>query len=395
MFSERLPELLKLAEDVGTSNSLPPERLTSLLEACASGRGLEPDEIVELMRGTLEQENRNIILDFAARYQRPRERDILLLPPLYFATKCENSCLYCHFSSQGGRLSLDEFLDELEALTDLGYRSIELVSSQDPELYQKGDAYSLQDQRYEIHRLLPYFREAKKALQEKGGGMLTSNIPPIDPQSLRELKSVGLDCYLLWVETFHPGQYAALHRGNTPKANQAFRLDSLEHAAEVGIAHIAGAFLKGLYDWRTEEVLLYAFDRLLKSRYGKGFSIIGTPRLKGPFTQAELVRSYRVSDADYELNIALDRILFDGINWLQTREDPRMNMSLIDRYGGGVILTLDCSTALGGYSAPATTQAQFPVYRQNLKEAVQDLERAGYNAIFDWDPRTLSGFQRQ
>ena len=114
--------------------------------------------------------------------------------------------------------------------------------------------------------------------------MLTTNIPPLDVESLRRLRENGLDCFLVWQETFNPGQYAqaSLPREGR-KASQGFRLDSMENAIAAGIKHLAGAFLKGLYDWRKEEVLLYLFDRYLKTKNGRGFSIIGTPRVKGDF----------------------------------------------------------------------------------------------------------------
>ena len=141
-------------------------------------------------------------------------------------------------------------------------------------------------------------------------------------------------------------------------------------------------------------MVLYALDRYLKGKFGHGFSIIGTPRLKGPFVQSEFVKAYEVSDEDYEVNIALDRILFDGILWLQTRESPEMNRRLITKYGGGVILTITCSTAPGGYAKVYPAKAQFPVHRQDLRKMVHLYEEDGFTARFDWNSRTLSEFQR-
>jgi 2-iminoacetate synthase len=316
------------------------------------------------------------------------------LPPLYLSSICENNCLYCDFSSNGERLSYDEFLDEFNQLLDMGYQSIELVSSHDPELFFQCDRFDLNNQHYSIDGLVRYFELGKKRLEENGGGMLTSNIPPVDVKSLKKLKSVGLDCYLIWLETFDPLQYSRLHKQESPKANQAYRLDSFERAFEAGIEHFAGAFLKGLFDWRKDEAALYLLDKYLKKKTGRGFSIVGTPRLKGLFTKSEFVKPYLVSDEDYELNFALDRILFDGILWLQTRESPSFNFRLIERYGAGVILTLDCSTAPGGYNKPPKAKPQFPVYRQDLYEAIPKLENNGYRVKLVWDSETLFNMQR-
>lgn len=313
MFSQILNHIIKQAEKVGKLTPIDQRQTLFLLEKCIKGEKLSIEEIVKLLNGTLDKKNKKLILDFSANYKRPHNQEILLLPPLYFSSICENNCLYCDFSSVGECLSYDEFLDEFNTLLNMGYRSIELVSSQDPELYLPLDSFDLNNQLYNIDKVVKYFELARNRLKDNSGGMLTSNIPPVDVKSFRKLKSVGLDCYLIWLETFNPIQYSKLHHKKGPKANQAFRLDSFEKAIEAGIEHLAGAFLKGLYDWRKEEAFLYLFDKYLKTKNGKGFSIIGTPRLKGDFTKSKLVKPYLVSDQDYELNIALDRILFDGV----------------------------------------------------------------------------------
>jgi len=395
MFSTGFDRIRNTAARIGNRNVLPdPGRLTDLLEKAAAGSVLDDDELLEVINFTFDQESRNLILEFAERYFRPREREILLLPPLYVSSICENDCRYCSFSSNGKRLSLNEFSDELETLIGLGYRSIELVSSQDPSLYKHTDGFNLQDQTFLIDKAVEYFACARDRLRQDGRSMLTSNIPPLDTGSFRKLKQAGLDCYLVWLETFNPQQYASLHIQDGPKANQSFRLDSFERAVEAEINHLAGGFLKGLHDWRREEFVLYALDRHLKGKIGKGFSIIGTPRLKGEFQLSNLVNTYTVSDEEYILNIALDRILFDGILWLQTRESFDFNLQLIRRFGAGVILTLTSCTAPGGYCRPPKASSQFPVYKQDLHDSVRALENKGFSVLFDWDSWTLSQFQR-
>lgn len=395
MFSHKLFEIIEKAERIGKSPPADEPEILHLLEKSVNNNGLEIGEIVDLVNGTFKEKNKELIKDFASHYQRPHNQDILLLPPLYFSSVCENDCLYCDFSLEGDRLSHSEFLDEFNTLLDLGYKSIELVSSQDPDIYIHDQSYNLNTQVFQIEEVISYFTLAKERLDENGGGMLTSNIPPLDRESFLKLRSAGLECYLSWLETFNPTQYKKLHDKNGPKINQEFRLDSFENAFNAGIEHVAGAFLKGLYDWRKEEVVLYLFDQYLKEKQGRGFSIIGTPRLKGSFVKFPLVRDYLVSDKEYELNIALDRILFDGILWLQTRESIHTNRSLISKYGGGVILTLTSCTAPGGYYRPAKTREQFPVFKQNLDQAVEDLEQLGFNVIFNWNSKDLSDFQRK
>ncbi|MBN2199174.1 MAG: radical SAM protein [Candidatus Aminicenantes bacterium] len=394
MFGDVFRRYLHWADKVGTEDGLSGAQTLSLIEKCVRSPDLDPEEIAALLSAASEEENRKVILDFAARYKRPHNREILLLPPLYFSSICENRCQYCDFSASGKRLSLEEFRREFRALLKRGYRSIELVSGQDPGLFVHRKPFDLSRQAYDIEGAAAYFRIAREELDQNGGGMVTSNIPPVDGESLGRLRDNGLDCYLSWVETFDPAQYARLHNPRGPKINQAFRLNAYERAREAGIPHVAGAFLKGLSDWKKEEFLLYFLDSHLRRKTGRGFSIIGTPRIKGSFCSSPLISGTAMSDDDYELNIALDRILFDGILWLQTRETPSLNRSLINRYGGGIILTPDCSTAPGGYSRPTSATPQFPVYRQNVKTAVGRLEADGFEVRYAWDAGTLASFRR-
>ncbi len=394
MFSDNLNRTFTSLEKIGLDSPLEPKEFLSLLEKSAAGTNLTREEIARLLNGTRRSKNKKLVFDFAMNLKRPRSQEILLLPPLYFSSICENRCLYCDFSTNGIRLTTGQFSREVDALLRTGYRSIELVSSQDPRLYLRTGRFRMDDQKFDIEPVLPYFSIAKRRLNGVGHGMLTSNIPPVDLNSLRRLKDVGLDCYLIWLETFSPAQYARLHKNGGPKLSQKFRLDSIEFALAAGIPHVAGAFLKGLYDWRKEEACLYLFDRHLKRNWGRGFSIIGTPRLKGHFRASDYVRPYHVSQEDYELNIALDRILFDGILWLQTREPFSLNRRILKRFGAGVILTISCSTAPGGYYKDFKSKPQFPVFKNELSQAIKRLERDGFVVRFDWGSQTLLEFQR-
>ncbi len=394
-FSKVLPECVQQAARIGTDPPISEGQTLGLLEKAVGLESLDGEEIVALLNGLSEPANARTVIDFSKSYERPRSNEVLLLPPLYFSSLCENKCSYCDFSMNGGvRLNHDEFREEVDALLDMGYRSIEVVSGQDPELFVRRRPFDLHDQRFDVDRLTPYFEILAGRLADEGGGMITSNIPPVCIEGFGKSKASGLDCFLTWLETFDPGQYSRLHPHNDPKGNQGFRLDAFDRAIEAGVEHMAGAFLKGLFDWRKEEAVLYLLDRYLKARWGHGFSIIGSPRIKGRFLGSRPIREYAVSDEEYELNIALDRVLFDGILWLQTREHLDLNRRLINSYGGGVIMTLTCSTAPGGYSKPSEGRAQFPVFLQSLDEAVRKVEDDGFKVRFAWGSGELAGLQR-
>lgn len=394
-FSQRLPDCIQAAEKIGKLPLIGPRETEDLVAKAIGPSGLTDDEIVILLNGLEDSENARVVLEFSKSYSRPRDGEIFLLPPLYISSICENKCAYCDFSTGGGiRLNLEEFHEEVESLIRMGYRSIEVVSSQDPELFVRQLPFDPADQRFALDPAVRYFEILKERISADGVGMITSNIPPVCAQGFEDLGSAGLDCFLAWLETFDPSQYARLHVNSGPKGHQGYRLDSFERALEVGIPHVAGGFLKGLHDWRKEEVVLYLFDRHLKERWGKGFSIIGSPRVKGRFLGSMVIKESMVSDAEYELNIALDRLLFDGILWLQTRESFDFNRYLINTYGGGVVLTLTSSTAPGGYSKRQETHAQFPVFSQDHVSAVSRLEEDGLKVHYAWDAAALTECQR-
>ena len=394
-FSQRLEEFTELVGTIGKLPLIGPPETEQLLVKATEPDGLTDDEILLLLTGLEDQENARVVLDFSSDYSRPRDGEVFLLPPLYFSSICENKCAYCDFSTGGGvRLTAEEFGREVDALLGMGYRSIELVSSQDPELFVRRTPFELEDQAFDLTGAVRYFEILKEKIAAGGGGMITSNIPPVCTQGFEELKTAGLDCFLVWLETFDPVQYERLHVGTGPKGHQAFRLDSFERAIEAGIEHVAGGFLKGLHDWRKEEAILYLFDRHLKERSGRGFSIIGSPRVKGRFLGSLAIKETLVNDENYELNIALDRILFDGILWLQTRESFDTNHHLINTYGGGVVLTVTSCTAPGGYSKPAEAHAQFPVHSQDYLDAISRLEADGLTVHSAWGPSDLSECQR-
>ncbi len=395
-FSQRLPESIERVARIGNLPPIGPRETERLIVKATETAGLTEDEIVTLLNGLEDSENARVVLDFSRSYSRPRDSEILLLPPLYFSSICENKCAYCDFSTGDGvRLTAEEFGAEVDTLLGMGYRSIELVSSQDPELFVRQTPFDPSDQHFDLAPTVRYFEILKERIGANGGGMITSNIPPVSTRGFADLKNAGLECFLVWLETFDPVQYARLHVDTGPKGHQGFRLDSFERALEVGVPHVAGGFLKGLHDWRKEEAILYLFDRHLKERCGRGFSIIGSPRVKGRFLGSMTIRDHMVSDDDFELNIALDRVLFDGILWLQTRETFDFNRHLINTYGGGVVLTLTSSTAPGGYSKPQESHAQFPVFTQDHVRAVSQLEEDGLKVRYAWDTADLSECQRR
>jgi 2-iminoacetate synthase len=363
------------------------KQVTEILEKRLSGQKLTEREAVTLIRASDISPFDEKIISAASQLERPRKNEVFVLPPLYISSSCVNACTYCNFHGKGKSLSLNEFEDEFRWLVDSGHRSIELVFGQDPKMFVPETNFDGKDQRYDVTKVAEYFQKAKQILDQNGGGMLTINAPAVDELSYHKLKNAGLDVMLLWQETFNPMRYQKLHPGNTPKSFQDYRLNVYDRARNAGMEHIAGTFLKGLYDWRVEEQMLCHLDRDLYERQGRGFSMIGTPRIKN-------FEKYHVSDEDYILNIALDLLIYSGPLWLQTRESWELNSKIYDQFGGGFIQTIDTSTAPGGYAKLGKGKAQFPVhpYQRNVIE--KSLMQKGINTVYSWNVQDLSSIQR-
>ena len=56
----------------------------------------------------------------------------------------------------------------------------------------------------EISSALRYFEILNEKIADNGGGMITSNVPPVCTEGFAGMKDAGLDCFLVWLETFDP-----------------------------------------------------------------------------------------------------------------------------------------------------------------------------------------------
>jgi len=69
-------------------------------------------------------------------------------------------------------------------------------------------------------------------------------------------------------------------------------------------------------------------------------------------------------------------VLPNTLPWFSTRENFELSKKVIQ--GGGALFTLDCSTAVGGYTL-SDKFSQFPVYSKGLSKGIKWLKSLGYN----------------
>lgn len=364
--------------------------IKDILKQRLRGEALSIQECCTLVYASILTDVAAMIIEAAMQLALLYNNKVFLLSPLYVSSYCCNDCEYCEFgpncskklnlpeiekTHRGERLSLPEFVNEGIALLDMNYRNIELVFGQDTHFFKP-----LSKQMYDVTKLCEYVKELKKIMvMRNGGGMIVLNAPPLDIEAYKKLSN-SIDMMLLWLETSNILCYRRYHGTKYPKSDYPFRQFSFGNAHDGDIKYTAGGYLAGLSPWRDETLALLYHDRYLKEKYGRnGFKIIGTPRYKG-----NLEIDASVSDDEYLLSIALYRLIFDGIPWIQTRESAELNKKIIDTFGGRFILTKDCSTAVGGYSKKAKGKMQFPVHRYT-DEIFDYLKEKGIQPVYDWD----------
>lgn len=310
---------------------------------------------------------RNLVIKIASEKRKKLwQNRLFLVPPLYVTDKCINDCLYCPWRRsnpvQRRALNSEELKKEIDFLIKQGYRTIELVGASDPT--------------FTADRTAEFINITKKKLDEVGGGEVGLNFESTLEESYKRFVKAGLHFMVLWQETYHPETYKKMHPANTKKANMDYRLDAFDRAIQGGLKRVGIAFLGRLYDWKFEVLALFTHARYLEETYGAPPFIIGTPRWRYAEGCAIKKDPYKYPDDSWLLVAAIYKLAFPkSLPWFSTRE--KFELSKEAAKGGGALFTLDCSTAVGGYTIKKDFP-QFPVYSKNLSEGKKWLKSLGY-----------------
>jgi len=333
---------------------------------------LEKDKLqlkdVYLLVETYENpELRNLVIETAVKKREKIWKNrLFLVPPLYVTDRCINDCLYCPWRKsnpfQRKALNREELKQEINFLIKQGYRTIELVGASDPT--------------FTADKIAEYINITKKELDKVGGGEIGFNFESTLKENYKKFVKTGLHFMVLWQETYHPETYKKLHPVNTQKANMNYRLDAFDRAIQGGLKRVSITFLGRLYDWKFEVLALFTHGRYLEKTYGIPPFIIGTPRWR--YAEGCVIKKdpYEYPDDAWLLAAAIYKLAFPkSLPWFSTRE--RFKLSKEAAKGGGALFTLDCSTAVGGYTLKKDFP-QFPVYSKNLSEGKKWLKFLGF-----------------
>jgi len=276
---------------------------------------------------------------------------IVLFAPLYIGNKCINSCKYCGFRCDNGKverrtLTDDELQAEVAVLLQNGHKRLVIDYGEHPD--------------YDADVIAHAVKTIYSVKTEHGSiRRINVNCMPLDVEGYRKMKAVGIGTYQIFQETYHRPTYAAMHPfGN--KADFLWRLYGQDRAMEGGCDDVGLGALFGLYDWRFEAMGLLAHAIHLEERFNVGPHTFSFPRVKAASNRA-LDPKYDLSDANFKRLIAILRLSVPYTGMVLTAREPaKLRRELID-YG--------CSQIDGG------THIEIGGYQESLKRERQDLNR--------------------
>jgi 2-iminoacetate synthase len=260
-------------------------------------------------------------------------------------------------------------------IEEKGLKVLELVYATDPKV--------------RIDAMCRHVELLRRLLEQHGGGIVGISAEPFEEPDYRRLVNAGLCWSVLWQETYDKTRYAALHPGKTKKANFEYRLDAYEAMLAAGIEHVGIGVLSGLSDWRRDWATLMLHEEYLRKHYGRGATILGTPRLKGAPGALLQQSSYTPTREEFLATVALHNNFSPrSAPFVSTREEWDVCIEMAG--GGGCLFTLNCSTTPGGYALHQrgcqfnSNSYDAPIYAERLKFE-------GLDPIFDWKASHLFG----
>jgi thiazole biosynthesis protein ThiH len=307
---------------------------------------------------------------------------VFVIVPIYVTSICEEQCLYCNY--RGGnkgigverrRLTDDELEREAAFLVEeKGLRVLELVYSADPQM--------------RVDTMCRHVSLLQRVLERHGGGLVGLSAESLEEDDYRRLVNAGLCWSVLWQETYDKERYTTLHPGRTKKSNFEYRLDAYERMLVAGVQHIGIGVLSGLSDWRWDWAMLMLHEQYLQQQYGRGATILGTPRLT--LAPGALLKEppYEFTQQEYLATVSLHNLFSPTTPpFVSTRENWKVCVELAR--GGGCLFTLNCSTTPGGYSLPHCG-CQFTTHTYDAPIYSHKLRAEGLDPVFDWRGEDLS-----
>jgi 2-iminoacetate synthase len=298
-----------------------------------------------------------------------------MFAPLYLSNHCINGCLYCPYHSSNKtiarkKLTMDEIVQEVTALQDMGHKRLALEAGEDPKMNP-----------------IEYILESIQtiySIRHKNGAIrrVNVNIAATTVENYQKLRDAGIGTYILFQETYNREAYERLHPYG-PKHDYDWHTEAMDRAMDGGIDDVGLGVLFGLELYRYEFAALMMHAEHLEAVHGVGPHTISVPRVR----QAEDIDPSKfsggISDDVFAKIVACIRIAvpYTGmiVSTRETRECRERVLDLgVSQISGG------SRTSVGGYFEEETENTkQFEVYdNRSLDEVISWLMELGHIPSF-------------
>ena len=349
-------ELLSKATEPG------PGELNSILEKASKGKGLGLEEAASLLAIKDSAMLGELFKAAGELKERVFGKRIVLFAPLYLSNYCTNGCTYCGFRAQNRdmarrALTIDEAVAEAKALEEMGFKRVLLVTGE--------------DQRWG----LDYIAGAVRAIYEKTGMRIVHvNAPPMDTESLKELKAAGAGVYQAFQETYHRPTYELMHPSGR-KRDYDYRSAVMDRAMEAVFGDVGIGALLGLYDYRFDSLASIAHSLHLFKTFGAHAHTISIPRLRPAEAGLNEV-PWRLSDDELKKVVAVFRLSVPSAGIVaSTRESAPFRSELIKI--GATQLSAASKTNPGGYKGEQTLEQFSTNDHRSLQEVLRSVVDEG------------------
>jgi len=339
------------------------------------GEEIPLEDVVVLLRAIRNEEQFQKVLRTADKIKRKVfGGEVKIYVPVYITNVCANNCFYCGFRKDNRQivrstLTVPEYTREIEFVTGLGHRTIEIVLGYHPVL--RGP------------KLAEYIETTKSCLALRGGGSTILMSEPMEEEEYRTHRTAGLDEVYCWLETYDETIYSKVHPSGTHKANFNYRLQIFDRVLRAGIKRYGMGILFGLGPYEFDVLSLMDHAAYLQNTYGIPPYAFGIPRLKKAHGAKMQKPIHRISNREYRLAVAISRIVFPTAHtYMNTRENLTLLLQLLK--GGGSEINAEASTRPGGYTEHYLHDGeQFFHYSYDSKKVLEILKANEMNGCFD------------
>lgn len=350
-------------------------KVDEILNKALSLKGLDIADAAILLNAEDDESTEKIFKAAKIVKEKIYGKRIVLFAPLYISNYCSNNCLYCGFRLDNKKiqrklLSIDEVIQEVQEIVNIGHKRILLVAGED---IQKCSLDYIQEIINKIYEQKILNGEIRR---------LNINLAPLNIEEFKRLGSFGIGTYQSFQETYHKETYKKMHPSGL-KSNYDWRVETMDRALEAGLQDVGMGVLFGLTDYKFEVLAMLSHAEYLDKKFGVGPHTLSIPRIE-PAQGSSVSEKppFAVGDKVFKKIIAILRLAvpYTGII-LSTRERADFRSELLEL--GISQISAGSKTNPGGYKAEKHSTEQFSVGdTRTLDEVIYELAEHDYIPSF-------------